>query len=438
MSFKAVLKKILSHKILIVLLGISLLFVGIFIVHINQYDTYTLEADGLVIVGKDLKGYSADVIRYDPKSEVYKNIYDSIYLKNKEMKALEVVDIVLKDKAGNEVAGEIDVQVKFKVDENIENVIGDYILWDKDYIINKSAIFHDGFVEYNTNQLGKTIITKVGSDEYDNQSDIDTNHKDDKLSIAKAKISPIEDKKYTGKAITPLVSVTMDSNTLKEDVDYIISYSNNTNIGTAKVKIEGIGKYEGSVNLTFKIIEDKMKKENKETKVKKVSIENAKISLIKDQKYTGKAITPLITVSLNGKILKKEIDYTVSYSNNINAGQAKIIVRGKGNYKGSISSTFTIIRQKSNDYKTIVLNKVTTCHGFKGYFTKDRNELNLIFDELGLASDNFVYSIMVTEYYDVDTGEIIFFAIPEVIVPWKFDNLVDDAGGYESVPVKVK
>lgn len=438
MSFKAVLKKILSYKILIVLLGISLLFVGIFIVHINQYDTYTLEADGLVIVGKDLKGYSADVIRYDPKSEIYKNIYDSIYLKNKGMKALEVVDILLKDKDGNEVAGEIDVQVKFKVDENIENVIGDYILWDKDYIINKSAIFHDGFVEYNTNQLGKTIITKVGSDEYDNQSDIDTNHKDDKLSIAKAKISPIEDKTYTGKAITPLVSVTMDSNPLKKDVDYIISYSNNTNIGTAKVKIEGIGKYEGSVNLTFKIIEDKMKKENKETKVKKVSIENAKISLIKDQKYTGKAITPLITVSLDGKILKKEIDYTVSYSNNINAGQAKIIVRGKGNYKGSISSTFTIIRQKSNDYKTIVLNKVTTCHGFKGYFTKDRNELNLIFDELGLASDNFVYSIMVTEYYDVDTGEIIFFAIPEVIVPWKFDNLVDDAGGYESVPVKVK
>ena len=42
------------------------------------------------------------------------------------------------------------------------------------------------------------------------------------------------------------------------------------------------------------------------------------------------------------KTLTKNVDYTVSYNKNVNAGTADITVRGKVNYTGSVESTFTI------------------------------------------------------------------------------------------------
>jgi hypothetical protein len=40
--------------------------------------------------------------------------------------------------------------------------------------------------------------------------------------------------------------------------------------------------------------------------------------------------------------LRRGVDYTVSYSNNINAGKAKILITGYGGYTGTIQKTFTI------------------------------------------------------------------------------------------------
>ena len=58
--------------------------------------------------------------------------------------------------------------------------------------------------------------------------------------------------------------------------------------------------------------------------------------------YTGKAFNALSYVKLNGRILAKGKDYTVSYSNNINVGTARVTVYGINDYKGSASKTFTI------------------------------------------------------------------------------------------------
>ncbi|MBR4861475.1 MAG: hypothetical protein IKU09_04670, partial [Firmicutes bacterium] len=57
--------------------------------------------------------------------------------------------------------------------------------------------------------------------------------------------------------------------------------------------------------------------------------------------YNGQAQKPDVAVSLDEKILTSD-DYTVSYSNNTNAGTAKVTVTGKGNYIGTASGTFTI------------------------------------------------------------------------------------------------
>ncbi len=77
----------------------------------------------------------------------------------------------------------------------------------------------------------------------------------------------------------------------------------------------------------------------------KVNISQATVTLDKTAyTYDGTAKMPSVTVKLDGKILVFNTDYTVSYSNNIQVGTAKVIITGKGNYTGSKTTSFTIIK----------------------------------------------------------------------------------------------
>ena len=58
--------------------------------------------------------------------------------------------------------------------------------------------------------------------------------------------------------------------------------------------------------------------------------------------YTGSAKKPNVTVKDGEKVLTLNTDYTVSYTNNVNAGTATVTITGKGNYTGSVSKNFTI------------------------------------------------------------------------------------------------
>ena len=70
---------------------------------------------------------------------------------------------------------------------------------------------------------------------------------------------------------------------------------------------------------------------------------------------------PLPTITYNNKTLKKDTDYTLSYSDNINAGTATITITGKGNFTGMTSTTF-IITQKSAEKLNIseIANQIYT------------------------------------------------------------------------------
>ena len=61
--------------------------------------------------------------------------------------------------------------------------------------------------------------------------------------------------------------------------------------------------------------------------------------------YCAQEITPLPIVKYNGRTLNSGVDYTVGYSNNINAGIANVTVTGKGNFGGSKTQTFNITRK---------------------------------------------------------------------------------------------
>ena len=74
------------------------------------------------------------------------------------------------------------------------------------------------------------------------------------------------------------------------------------------------------------------------------------IADISDQQYTGKKITPEITVTADGVTLTKDVDYTVSYGDNINVGEnngsVTITAVSDGNYTFEpVTKEFNIVRQ---------------------------------------------------------------------------------------------
>lgn len=59
--------------------------------------------------------------------------------------------------------------------------------------------------------------------------------------------------------------------------------------------------------------------------------------------YTGEPCEPAVTVTaFDGTQLQEGVDYTVAYSDNVNAGTATVTISGMGSYKGSTTVEFTI------------------------------------------------------------------------------------------------
>ena len=89
----------------------------------------------------------------------------------------------------------------------------------------------------------------------------------------------------------------------------------------------------------------------------RISISKASVTLSTSiYAYDGKAKTPSVNVKVNGKTLKKDTDYTVSYSNNTKVGTAKVTITGKGNYTGSVSKTYSI----KNNFKKATVSGIST------------------------------------------------------------------------------
>ena len=164
-----------------------------------------------------------------------------------------------------------------------------------------------------------------------------------RISISKASVTlSTSTYAYDGKAKKPGVTVKLNGKTLKNGTDYTVSYSNNTKVGTATVKITGKGNYTGSVSKTYSI---------------KNNFKKATVSGISTKAFTGKNITQSITVKYNGKTLKNGTDYTVSYSSNKNIGTATVKIAGKGSYTGTITKTFKINPAKQEIQKLTAKSK---------------------------------------------------------------------------------
>ena len=135
--------------------------------------------------------------------------------------------------------------------------------------------------------------------------------------------------------------------------DYKVSYLKNVDAGTATVVITGAGGYTGTVKKTFKITQADLAAEGTE----------AKIGVADSIPFAKNGAKPAIVVTAkmangNTVTLKEGKDYTITYANNKAVSEGKnltekklplIIVKGKGNFKGSIKQTFTITNKSLAD-----------------------------------------------------------------------------------------
>ena len=142
---------------------------------------------------------------------------------------------------------------------------------------------------------------------------------------------------YTGSQITPSIIVTYDEIPLVKDVDYTISYDENINTGYGYIYINPV---EGS-NYTFY-------GDSAAFYIDRKTIQNEDITINPTSViYDGNPKTVDITITVDGRTLVKDTDYSVDYSSNTNVGTAYIVEapeyeKGDMNKDGEIGLTDVI------------------------------------------------------------------------------------------------
>lgn len=198
-------------------------------------------------------------------------------------------------------------------------------------------------VSYKNNiNAGKASIVIEGIGNY-------TGTKEISFEIVPKNISSVQNgvvtaEEYNGKEHKPDIKLTdSGSGTSVELVngkDYSIEYTNNISVGTATAKFTGKGNYMGEKIVSFQITAKNINES------KDITIEP-----IKSMTYTGSALMPNVVVKDGTKVLEKDKDYGVSFTNNLNAGTATVTISGRGNYSNNKTATFTINKRSLSKAK---------------------------------------------------------------------------------------
>ena len=145
-----------------------------------------------------------------------------------------------------------------------------------------------------------------------------------------AEVSVVDQAVYTGSEIMPDVQVIVKGKRLRQNIDYRVRYSDHVNAGTAKIIITALGAYTGSTERTFEIVPASI------TPTVTLS-QNAFV-------YNAKIQKPGLTVRSGGTVLGSA-DYDILWpAGSVNAGTYKVTVKLKGNYKGSGTASYTILK----------------------------------------------------------------------------------------------
>ncbi|MBQ9990694.1 MAG: hypothetical protein IJP31_07115 [Lachnospiraceae bacterium] len=141
---------------------------------------------------------------------------------------------------------------------------------------------------------------------------------------------------YTGKIQKLKPEIKDNNRTLQLNQDYILEYPQEEDgvyleSGTYEILIRGTGNYSGSRSAYLTIS-------------KRVSLSSVTVEKFSDMTYAGgEECRQALVLVYEGKTLVEGQDYSVSYSNNREAGKATVTITGQGSYQGSITRTFNIL-----------------------------------------------------------------------------------------------
>lgn len=191
------------------------------------------------------------------------------------------------------------------------------------------------------NSIGNAIATVTANENGNYTGTRDIVFKIVRQDISEAIIYPIPDYDYTGSAILPDPVIYFNSTRLIKGKDYRLmpnpNYGDNIQAGQAWLVIQGIGNYTGAIDKTFRI---------------KANLDNAVVSAVESQPYTGKEIKPTVTVYCGGNKLTAGKEYKITYGQNIAVGDAYMLLEPteayKDYYSGSHVVRFTICNTVDN------------------------------------------------------------------------------------------
>lgn len=132
------------------------------------------------------------------------------------------------------------------------------------------------------------------------------------------------------------------TDTLEEDVDYTVKYSNAKKAGTVTVTFTGKGRYKGTLRKQY-VIEPNINKNNFTIGWKNVTKEDGAL-VIAYQK--GGATPDFALLDQDNTVLKSNTDYTVALKNNKTPGTSmNCVITGKGNYKGYTETVQIMVKK---------------------------------------------------------------------------------------------
>lgn len=165
---------------------------------------------------------------------------------------------------------------------------------------------------------------------------------------------------YTGDAVVPTYSVTLDSQTLTENTDYRLkSLDGNTEVGTATITVEGMGDYSGEATGTFEIGSASAEDWN-------VTFESTTL-----QTTGSPAEVEVVSVTDGNSNPVDNTDYTLSYSGDrVNAGtfSAVLTPTAEAGYVGASITAITLLANPVDISTAVITGNPSYTSGGTDYY----------------------------------------------------------------------
>lgn len=183
----------------------------------------------------------------------------------------------------------------------------------------------DKRVEPTKTEKGYTVYKclRCGDSYKDNYVDALIYDESERIDIGPLNFSKVPSYTYTGKEIKPSITVSDGKKKLKINKDYILTYENNKDVGTAKLNVIGRGKYKSGRQIEFQIIP-------KATKVS--SIKSSKKKIISLKWKRNSKVTGYIIQYSTDKNFKKNVKKITVSKNKTTSTQIKKLKSKKTYY----------------------------------------------------------------------------------------------------------